>query len=94
MTATVLIDGSVARIPRSPLVISDAGVIEAPSRDELVSLVPMIRSNDLLPFVKRLLGGCKKRRLNGRWHAVNQSRLELARLCIDRALAEQTNSTI
>jgi hypothetical protein len=92
MTATVLIDGSIFRIPETPFVLNDAGEITAPSRDELVRVVPLIKRHDLLHLVRRLMGACYKRRLNSRWRAVNQSRLELARLCIDRALAEHTSS--
>ena len=65
------------------------GVIPAPTAEEMASVVEAISPDGLLLFLKRVVDGARKRRFNERWSEVNRSRLQLAKLLIDRALAEQ-----
>ena len=66
----------------------NAGIILPRSIDELAPLVDTIAAAQLLPFVRRLINGTAKRKRQPRWAAVNRQRLEVARLCIERALRE------
>ena len=88
MTNTVLKDGRVLHIPGTPFITDSVSVIAAPADDQLADLARLVRSDDLVPFSSRLIRGVKKRRFQPRYAAVNRARLELARLCIDRSLAE------
>ena len=89
MTSTVLKDGRVLHIPGAPFLTDSVSVIMAPADDELASYVPLIRGDELLLFAKRLVDGARKRRREPRYVVVNRARLELAKRCIDRAIAEQ-----
>jgi len=70
----------------------DAGVILARPIAELAPLVETIAPAQLLPFVRRLINGTAKRKRQPRWAAVNKMRLELARLCLERALRDGLGS--
>ena len=67
----------------------EASVIMARPSDELVAFAEQVAPAQLLPFVRRLINVTRKRRRQVRWSAVNRQRMELARLCIDRVLAER-----
>lgn len=73
--------------PAMPL--DPAGVIEAPPFTALATIAAAVHPDELLLFTRRLIDSTKYRRRQRRWAAVNQRRLELARLCIDRILAER-----
>ena len=88
MTTTTLRDGRVLHIPGVPFITDAVSVILAPADDDLAKLAQLVRADDLVPFSSRLIRGVKKRRFQPRYAAVNRARLELARLCIDRSLAE------
>ncbi len=88
MTSTTLRDGRVLRIPGTPFITDAVSVIMAPADDDLAALAPLVRIEDLAPFTSRLLRGVQKRRFQERYAEVNRARLELARLCIDRMLAQ------
>lgn len=66
------------------------GVIVPRPADELAAFADQIAPAQLLPFVRSLINGTSKRKKEARWQAVNRQRLEVAKLCIDRALAELT----
>lgn len=87
MTTTVLTDGRVIHIPGMPFILDSASVIAAPPADELAALVPLVRPDELLPLTKRLVHHTAKRRFQEHYREVNRARLELARLCIERALS-------
>lgn len=65
-----------------------AGVIVPRPLPELAAFAAQIAPEQLLPFVRRLINGTSKRKRQARWAAVNRQRLEIARMCLDRALAE------
>lgn len=89
MTTTVLTNGRVLHLPGAPFIVDSVSTIVALPDAELAAIVPLIRADELLLFTKRLVDGTRKRRFDERWRLVNRSRLELARLCIERALSEQ-----
>lgn len=88
MSSVRLIDGQVLHLPGMPFVTDSHSVILAPAEDDLAALVPLIPAAELLLFTGRLVTGARKRRRQARYAEVNAARLKLARLCIDRALAE------
>ncbi|MFG1378087.1 twin-arginine translocation signal domain-containing protein [Xanthobacter autotrophicus] len=57
-------------------------------KGDAAAIVPLIRDDQLLLFAKRLVDGARKRRFCERHRDVNRAKLELARMCIERALAE------
>lgn len=87
MTTTVLSTGFVFHFPGS-FITDSTGAIEVPPVSEVAAVVPDIRDADLMPFAGRLIKGSARRRRNPRWTKANLVRLELAKLCIDRALCE------
>jgi preprotein translocase subunit SecB len=87
MTQTVDIAGRPLFFPAS-MDTDAAGVILARPIEQIAPLVASIAPNQLLPFVRRLINGTSKRRRELRWSEVNRQRLEVAKLCIDRALRE------
>lgn len=89
MTQTISAAGRPLFFPPS-LATDEAGVILPRPLDELAPFVGDVAPNQLLPFVRSLINGTSKRRRQERWAAVNRQRLLIARLCIDRMLAEGT----
>lgn len=68
--------------------ISDSvSVIEPPAPEALPGIAAAVHPSELLVFSRKLVQAANKRRHNMRWEKVNRSRLELARLCLDRALS-------
>ena len=88
MTSVRLTDGRVLHLPGAPHVVDSHSRIQAPAEADLAALAPLIPVDDLLLFTGRLVTGARKRRRQERYAEVNAARLKLARLCIDRALAE------
>lgn len=88
MTQTLNAVGRPLFFPPS-LATDDAGVILPRPMDELASFVDQVASDQLFPVMRRLVNSTAKRKREVRWSAVNQQRLELLRLCIDRALADR-----
>jgi len=68
------------------LATDDAGVIVPRPMDELSTFAAQIEPDQLLPFLRRLINGTSKRKRQPRWAAVNRQRMQLAKLCIERAL--------
>lgn len=66
------------------------GVILPRPIDDLAGLVDSIAPQELLPFIRKLINGTSRRRKQECWSAVNRQRLELARLCIERAMVDGT----
>ncbi|WBO24476.1 hypothetical protein [Sphingomonas abietis] len=67
----------------------EAGMILPCPSDELAGFAEQVAPDQLLSFVRRLINVTRKRRRQIRWSAVNRQRMELARLCIERILAER-----
>lgn len=55
---------------------------------ELQPFAEAIAPHELLPFVRRIINTASRRKREPKWAAVNRQRLELAKLCLDRAIAE------
>ena len=70
------VDSEVKRVG-TPLVLVQSGRLQCAQQTPA----------ELLPFVARLVRGCHRRRRQDRYRKINRARLELARLCIDRAMA-------
>lgn len=80
-------DGGVIHFP--PSLQTDAGgVIVPPAIEALPDLAGAIASGELLRFASLLVRSARRRRFETRWGRVNQVRLHLARLCLERAEAE------
>lgn len=86
MTTTRISGGGVLHFPPFGVLRDAVSVIEPPAPDELPGIAAAVHPAELLVFSKRLVQAAKKRQRNSRWQKVNRSRLELARLCLDRAL--------
>lgn len=72
----------------SSLATDEAGVIVPRPIDELAAFAAGIAPDQLLPFLRRLVNSTSHRKRQARWAAVNRLRMEIARLCIDRVMAE------
>ena len=72
--------------PSLPL--DPAGTIEPPPFIDLPAIAAAVHPDELMLFTRRLVASAKKRSRTERYHRLNRRRLELARLCIDRILAE------
>ena len=88
MSSVSLTDGRVLHVPGAPFILDATSVIIAPAAGDLAAVVPLIRYDQLLLFAKRLVDGARKRRFSERHREVNRAKLELARMCIERALSE------
>lgn len=88
MSSVRLTDGRVLHLPSAPFVLNRHSIIMAPADAALAELVPLIPADDLLLFTGKLVTGARKRRRQPRYVQVNAARLELARLCIARALTD------
>jgi hypothetical protein len=88
VTTTVTAAGQALHFPDS-LKTDDMGVIEAPPADQLPAIADSVAPACLLLFAKRLIANAKKRRGCDRWRRVNQSKLVLAKLCLDRAIRDE-----
>lgn len=88
MTQTLDTAGRPLFFPPS-LATDEAGVILPRPMSELAPLVDKVAPEQLFPFLRRLINGTSKRKREARWSAVNRQRLELARLCIERVIADQ-----
>ena len=91
MTQTLDAVGRPLFFPPS-LTTDDAGVILPRPMAELAPLVAQVAPDQLFPFMRKLVNGTAKRKRQARWSAVNRQRLQMLRLCIDRALADQLYS--
>ncbi len=86
MSSVRLTDGRVLHLPDAPFVTDSTGLIKAPAEDALAATVPLIPADQLMLFAGRLVKGARKRRRQPRYAEVNEARLRLARLCLERAL--------
>lgn len=91
MTSTRSMEGKGLHFPPS-LATDDRGVIVVPPVEALPSIAAAVEPSDLLYFAQRLVRGVRRRRHQVRWSAVNEQRLELARLCIARAISDPISS--
>ena len=66
----------------------DCGVILAIADSQLSALAARVAPDQLFPFIRRLINSTSHRRREERWSAVNRQRMQLAKLCIERALTE------
>ncbi|EYD77101.1 hypothetical protein Rumeso_01360 [Rubellimicrobium mesophilum DSM 19309] len=88
MSSVRLTDGRVLHLPGMPFVLDCTGTIQAPPEADLAAAVPLIPADELLLFAGRLVGGARKRRRQPRYAEVNEARLRLARLCLERAIED------
>ena len=90
MSSVPLTDGRMLHLPARPLVIDGSGTIQltAEAETEFARLVPLIERDGLLLFARRLVSNARKRRHAARYSQVNLCRLRIARMRIDRALAD------
>jgi hypothetical protein len=87
MSQTLDIAGQPLFFPPS-LATDDAGVIVPRPLEELSAFAAQIAPDQLLPFLRRLINGTSKRKRQPRWAAVNRQPMQLAKICIERALRE------
>ena len=87
MTTTRARSGEPLHFP-SPFIVDDDGHLVPPSDHDLAAFAAEIAPKGLPLFVRGLGMGARRRRYQPRWSAMNRARLQLARLCIDRMLAE------
>lgn len=88
MTTTRTADGHPLHFPPSLQPVDEQGRIAPPAPETLPALAQSVAPGELLLFAKRLVSSARKKRRHPRWEAVNASKLALARICLDRALAE------
>lgn len=72
--------------PAMPL--DPAGLIQPPPFVDLAAIAAAVHPDELLLFSRRLVDRARKRRREPRYQILNRRRLELARLCLDRIIAE------
>ena len=89
MTTTISTTGRAIHFP-GPLVIGPDGVLEAPPRERLAEIAEAVDPNLLLVFSTRLLRGARRKRFKANRASLNRAYLDLARMCIDRALTTGT----
>jgi len=87
MTSTRSLAGKGLHFPIS-LDTDEAGVIVPAPAEVLPMIAAQVETTDLLYFAHRLINGVRRRRREPRWFAVNEQRIELARLCLARATTE------
>lgn len=63
-------------------------VIVPPNAEELARIAGQLAPKALPLFVAGLMKSARRRRYQPRWSEMNRARLILARLCLDRMLAE------
>ena len=85
MTQAMTLAGRSIFYPPS-LAVDDRGLIRTLPHAELKPLAESIAPEGLMTFASRLIRNARKRRHKERWQAVNRQRLELAQLCLERAL--------
>lgn len=89
MTSARSLDGKGYGVHFPPsLATDDRGVIVPVPTTALPEIAAKVDPTDLLYFAQRLLKGAHRRRHQLRWSAINAQRLELARLCINRAASD------
>jgi hypothetical protein len=91
MTSAKTIDGKAVHFPGT-LIVDSTSVIEPPPQDVLPEIAASIAPDELLLFAKRLVNSARKKRNSVRWSKVNRARLELAALCLERALDDMASS--
>lgn len=67
---------------------TETGLIPPRTAEELAHVAHQVAPQQLLPFLRRLINATSKRKRRERRSAINLQRMELARLCIDRVIAE------
>ena len=90
MTSTRSMEGKGLHFPPS-LATDDRGVIMVPPEEALPTIAAAVEPSDLIYFAQRLIAGVRRKRHLPRWSAVNQQRMELARLCLARALSDPSS---
>ncbi len=88
MTTARTSGGGSLHFPPFGIIKDSVSVIEPPPAMDLRGMAGAILPSELLVFSRRLVQAAKRRERNPRWQKVNRARLELARLCLDRALSE------
>lgn len=68
--------------------VDERGVIQAPDSLHLTEIADRLEGSGILLAARALLRGAHKRRHQERYRDVNRARVELARLCVERASSE------
>ncbi|RZT56986.1 hypothetical protein EV283_1043 [Sphingomonas sp. BK036] len=87
MTQTISIAGTPLYFPTS-LATGVDGVIVPMSPESFVELASRVAPDGALLFAKRLIGAARKYHRELRYAAINRQRVQLAKLCLDRALGD------
>ncbi|WP_267395569.1 MULTISPECIES: hypothetical protein [unclassified Sphingomonas] len=87
MTSTRSMEGKGLHFPPSLATDADGVILPAPA-GVLPTIAAAVEPSELLYFAQRLIRGARRRRRQPRWSAVNAQRMELAQLCLARALIE------
>lgn len=87
MASTMTMSGTPLHFPES-YAQDERGMIIAPPREALPPLASAVRPDQLMLFTTRLIRNARKWARTPRHAEVNERRLELARLCINRILIE------
>ena len=87
MTSTRSMAGKGLHFPVSLATDAEGVIVPAPA-EALPTIAAQVDPSDLLYFAHRLINGVRRRRRQPRWSAINEQRIELARLCLARATNE------
>lgn len=87
MTQTMSVAGTPLYFPASLATGADGVIVPMPS-EGLADLASQIAPAGALLFAKRLIGAARKYHREPRYAAINRQRVQLARLCMDRALGD------
>lgn len=87
MTQTISTGGTPLYFPTSLATGADGVIVPMPP-EGLADLASQVAPDGALLFAKRLIGAARKYNREPRYAAVNRQRVQLARLCLDRALGD------
>jgi hypothetical protein len=87
MTQTLSHHGRSIYFPTSLATGADGVIVPMPP-ERLADLASQVAPDGALLFAKRLIGAARKYHREPRYAAINRQRVQLARLCLDRALGD------
>ena len=87
MTQTMSVAGTPLYFPTSLATGADGAIVPMPP-ERLADLASRVAPHGALLFAKRLIGAARKYHREPRYAEINRQRVQLARLCLDRALGD------
>jgi hypothetical protein len=87
VTQTISTAGTPLYFPASLATGVDGLIVPMPP-EGLMDLASRVAPDGALLFAKRLIGAARKYHREARYTAINRQRVQLARLCLDRALGD------